>query len=289
MVRLGQPDGVNLLVTTDPAVPAPAVFADPSVAARALSLAVRRSRWLAATDRPLPAPRGVDLTGARRIVAAELSARPDDDWLAPEPSAGLLAAGGFPFAPVQAVGPAGRGGPVALKADVPGMLHKSGAGGVLTGLDSAGQVRRAYRVLRERFRDRLRGVLVQPMAPRGIVLLIGSPAMPLLTVGLGGTATDLIADRAHCLLPAVEAELDAALDRLRAAPRLFAGEAGATVRGQLLDAVRRIAWLAVRLPEVAEAEINPLLAGPAGAVGVDVRVRLAPATPSDPWLRGLPT
>ncbi|WP_028927943.1 acetate--CoA ligase family protein [Pseudonocardia acaciae] len=213
----------------------------------------------------------------------------------------MLASAGVPLTPVEVVATAAEavrcwrrlGGPVVLKADVPGMLHKSGAGGVLTGLDSADQVRRAYQVLRERFRDELRGVLVQPMAPRGVELLLGvtshPPFGPLFTVGLGGTATDLIADRVHCLLPATEAELDGTLDRLRAAPRLFTGETGAGVRDQLLDAARRIAWLAARLPEVAEAEVNPLLAGPAGAVGVDVRVRLAPATPTDPWLRGLPT
>ncbi|WP_169748089.1 hypothetical protein [Pseudonocardia acaciae] len=63
VVRLGQPVGVDRLATSGPSALAPAVFADPSVAARALSLAVRRSRWLAATDRPLPAPLGVDLAG----------------------------------------------------------------------------------------------------------------------------------------------------------------------------------------------------------------------------------
>jgi hypothetical protein len=110
----------------------------------------------------------------------------------------------------------------------------------------------------------------------------------LLTVVLGGTSTDLVDDRAHCLLPATTADLDRLLDRLRAAPRLFTGHGGALVRAALRDAVGRMAWLGELLPELAEAEINPLVVPVAGPVAVDVRARVVPAVPSDPWLRTLP-
>jgi succinyl-CoA synthetase beta subunit len=42
------------------------------------------------------------------------------------------------------------------------------------------------------------------------------------------------------------------------------------------------------VPEIAEAEINPLIPTAAGLVAVDVRVRLAPVALEDPWLRTLP-
>ncbi|WP_037070120.1 bifunctional GNAT family N-acetyltransferase/acetate--CoA ligase family protein [Pseudonocardia acaciae] len=291
-VRLGQASAVEL-----PTPGSAAVFADPSTAARALSLAVRRARWLATADRPMHVPAGVDPEAARRVVAAH----PDVEWLPPLAAVQLLGSAGLPVAPVEIATTCGAavracrqaGGPVALKADASDLLHKSRAGGVWTGLDSAREVRQAYRELRRRFGGRLRGVVVQPMAPPGAELLVGvtshPPYGPLLTIGLGGTTTDLVGDRAHCLLPATEAELDATLDRLRVAPRLFAGAGGAAIRDQLRDAARRLAWLATRAPEVAETEINPLLAGPTGASAVDIRVRLAPARPAEPWLRGLPT
>jgi len=122
-----------------------------------------------------------------------------------------------------------------------------------------------------------------------LVGLVADPRCgPLLTVGLGGTSTDLVDDRAHCLLPATTADLDRLPDRMRAAPRLFTGDGGALVRAAVRDVVGRMAWLGELLPELAEVEINPLVVPAAGPVGVDVRVRLAPGLRSNPWLRSLP-
>jgi hypothetical protein len=54
------------------------------------------------------------------------------------------------------------------------------------------------------------------------------------------------------------------------------------------DTAGRLGRLAELLPTLAEAEVNPLVVGEAGPVGVDLRVRLAPAPPPEPWLRDLP-
>jgi hypothetical protein len=182
-------------------------------------------------------------------------------------------------------------GPVALKADVPGVLHKSRADGVRTRLDTAADVSRAFDELADRFGAQLRGVVVQPMARPGIELLLGvtgDPLFgPLLTFGLGGTSTDLVADRAHCLVPATDADVEELLDSLRASPKLFGPQVAE--RAAVRDAIVRLGWLAELLPEIVEAELNPLIAGPDGAVAVDARVRLAPAGRTDPYLRSLPT
>jgi acyl-CoA synthetase (NDP forming) len=97
------------------------------------------------------------------------------------------------------------GTPVALKADVEGVLHKSAVGAVRAGLASSAHIVAAVRDFRTRFGSRLRGILVQPMSATGLEFLVGITADPLvgpmLTVGLGGTSTDLVDDRAHCLVP----------------------------------------------------------------------------------------
>lgn len=119
---------------------------------------------------------------------------------------------------------------MALKADVPGLLHKSRAGAVHVGLASARQVEQDYRELHVRFGDALQGVVVQPMAAPGIELLIGTTrdklCGPLLTLGLGGTATDTVDDRTHCLVPATDDDLDELIDGLHAAFLLYAGPGG---------------------------------------------------------------
>jgi hypothetical protein len=48
-----------------------------------------------------------------------------------------------------------------------------------------------------------------------------------------------------------------------------------------------VSRLAGDLPEVAELDLNPVLATPDGAQAVDARIRVRPAQPQDPFLRQL--
>ncbi|GAA5162205.1 bifunctional GNAT family N-acetyltransferase/acetate--CoA ligase family protein [Pseudonocardia eucalypti] len=304
-VRFGQPVGVVGVAAG--AVEAASVprFADPSAAAHALALAVRRSRWLHTPDRPAPIPDGVDLARAREIVTAAMAghtaaAAVEDTWLAADAAYELLAAARVPTAPARLAWSAEEaarcwrqiGGPVVLKADAPGLLHKSRAGGVLSDLRSCLEVEDGYRTLAERFGERPRGVLVQPLVPAGSELLIGVTRHPpygaLLSVGLGGTNTDIVNDRAHRLLPATAADLDELLDAPRGVARMLAADRDASCRDKVADVIARMAWLATALPEIAEAEINPLILTSGTVTAVDVRIRLAPATPDGAWLRTLP-
>ena len=301
-VRLGQPQTVADL----PAPPngrhharVPA-FNDVGGAVRALSAAARRGEWLQRATAVATTPDGVDAALARALVTEALGRQPDGGWLDPDSAGRLAAAAGLPLVPATVVHTASEAerarlacaGPVAVKADVPGILHKSREAAVLTGLATREQVRVAVRGFRRRFGDRLRGVLVQPMVATGVELLVGVTSDrlcgPLLTLGLGGTTTDLVADRAHCLVPATGPDLDDLLDGLRASPRLFAGPDTDQRRAEVRDVLGRMAWLADQLPEVAEAEVNPLVLSPHGPVGVDLRIRLEPVSPTDPWLRVLP-
>ncbi|WP_338051570.1 GNAT family N-acetyltransferase [Pseudonocardia acidicola] len=276
-------------------------YADPAAAALALSRAVQRTRWLARAraDTPSAAPDGIDVDRARAVVAADLARRPAGGWLDPAATEELLRAAGVTVAPtlvIRTLEDAVRrwqriGGPVAIKADVPGVLHKSAADAVFTGLDSRRQVLHAVRELRSRFGDRLRAVVMQPMAGHGTELLVGVTSDPLcgplLTVGLGGVNTDLVDDRAHCLVPVTDGDVDEVLAALRAGPRLFPPDAPG--RGLARDVAVRLARLADLVPELAELEINPLVVSGTAAIAVDGRVRVVPAEPADPWLRRLPT
>lgn len=180
------------------------------------------------------------------------------------------------------------GFPVALKIVSPDVSHKSEVGGVRLGLASAPEVAREAeamlaRVARMRPEARVGGVLVQAMAPAGKELLLGmvrDPQFgPLLMVGFGGIYVEVLKDTALRLPPVRPSEALRMLDELRMAPLLQGVRGEPPVdRTALAETIGRFARLAVDVPGLAEIEVNPLIAGPGGAIAVDARARLgAPA------------
>ena len=167
------------------------------------------------------------------------------------------------------------GYPVALKTAASGTLHKSEADGIRLGLADAAALSAAY----EDFEARLGPqVLVQEMIPSGVEILLGvsrDPQFgPLLTVGMGGIFVEVLADLRMLWLPTTESAVRSALAKLRGAA-LLGG-----VRGRPavdLDAVVHAALGLSRLiaelgDEIAEIDINPLIALPNRAVAVDALV-----------------
>ena len=298
-VRLGQPEHVVGVPVpgTDRTVP---VFADTGSAAGALAQAAERAEWLArprGTGGPIT---GVDAVRAGGVVARFLAVQPEGGWLEPAQVQDVLESFGLPILrsvvaddPDQAVTAfAAVDGPVALKVVADGVLHKAAAGGVRLGLDSADAVRRAAAEFAVRFGPRLRGFLVQPMVPAGPELLVGVTSEPvfgpLVAVGLGGTVTDLAADRAHRLVPLSDADAEEMLGGFHAGARLFdLQRSPALDRGAVVDVIVRVGRLAERLPEIVELDLNPLVVGPDGCVAVDARIRVAPVSAADPALRML--
>jgi acyl-CoA synthetase (NDP forming)/GNAT superfamily N-acetyltransferase len=298
-VRLGQPEHVCPLPApgSDATVPS---FADPAAAAAALARAATRAAWLA---RPAGAPvplAGVDPVRAGGPIARFLAGTPAGGWLDVADVQQVLEAFGLPVLRAVPVADAEQavavliaaGRPVAIKAVADGVLHKAAAGGVRLGLPDPAAVATAASELADRFGARLRGLLVQPMAPAGPELLVGvtgDPVFgPLVTVGLGGTSTDLVADRAHRLVPLSDVDADEMLGEFRAGDRLFGPRGRPTPdRGRVRDVVVRIGRLAETLPEVVELDLNPVIVGPDGAVVVDARIRVMPAATGDPALRAL--
>jgi acyl-CoA synthetase (NDP forming) len=134
--------------------------------------------------------------------------------------------------------------------------------------------------------------LIQPMVTGGTEVIIGvtqEPVFgPLVVFGLGGIATDVIGDRSARLSPLTDTDAAALIRSIRAAP-LLRGHRGSQAADvpALQDVLMRVSRLADDLPQVAELDLNPVIARPDGVHVVDARVRLLPALPTDPYLRRL--
>lgn len=184
------------------------------------------------------------------------------------------------------------GFPVVLKVLSPDISHKSDVGGVALDLADAGEVRAAFdRMLRtvaaNRPGARIEGATVQKMARTGdgVEIILGVKKDPtfgtVIMAGAGGTAAELLGDRALGFPPLNERLARLMLESLRTWPLLrgYRGRPAADVDA-LIGALIRLSYLAADLPEVAELDVNPLLVGPGGVLALDARVVLAPAPPA---------
>ena len=280
-----------------PAVPA---YAYAESAARALGHAARYGMWRAIPPGNVPDLDGLRQDRAKDLVAEFLAERPAGGWLPLDPTVELLGCYGVPLAESigvvtedAAVAAAARfGGPVALRADVPGLVRARGAGALLIDLHGADEVRRGFRSLRESFGHRLAGVIVKPIVTGGVEVMISvlqeAVVGPLVLFGAGGAAADALADRAARLAPLTDSDADELIRSIRAAPLLLGhpGAPGVDLTA-LRDLLLRVSQLADDLPQIAELEVSPVFARPDGVQAVDARIRLQAAEPADAHLRRL--
>src|SRR5207342_2072144 len=104
---------------------------------------------------------------ARTLIRAFLQRSPEGGWLRPAETAALLTCYGItqvttrPVTSEKAAVDAAvkLGGPVVLKAEVAGLVHKSDAGAVQLDLHGGREVRAGYRALAERFGTRMTAAL----------------------------------------------------------------------------------------------------------------------------------
>jgi len=111
---------------------------------------------------------------------------------------------------------------------------------------------------------------------------------PLVVFGLGGVATEVLADHAARLTPLSGTDADQLIGSIRSA-RLLLGHPGtpAADLGALRELLLRVSRLADDLPEITDLDLNPVIARPDGAFAVDARVKVVPYQPEDPYLRKL--
>ncbi|CAM5566204.1 bifunctional acetate--CoA ligase family protein/GNAT family N-acetyltransferase [Streptomyces aurantiogriseus] len=300
-VRLEQGLPVELLpAAEDGTIPS---YAEPQAAARALAHAAHRAAWLARPAGTVPDLDGVETERARTVVETYLAAHPDGGWLDPRTCADLLACYGIPQIPwawaeteddavLAADRLRGSDGRVVMKAHWPGLVHKSQQHAVHLDLRGDSQIRAAFRDLETRFAGLMTGVVLQPLADRATELFAGvvqdQVFGPLVLFGLGGTATEVLADHAARLAPLTDHDVHDLITSPRCAPLLFgAHSSGPVDLEELEQLLLRLSRMAADLPQLAETDFNPVLATPGGVTVLDARIRLLPCRPQDPYLRRL--
>lgn len=167
------------------------------------------------------------------------------------------------------------GFPLVVKIQSRDIPHKSEVGGVRVNIATKGEVFLAYEALLDNARRHrpdaaIQGVLVGPMAKKGVEIIIGTMCDAtfgaMIMVGLGGITTELFRDVIYRPAPVSADEAAAMLGELKAAPLLngFRGAAKADVAA-LAQLIAQVSLLAAQhRAQIAEIEINPVLVHPQG-------------------------
>ncbi len=220
----------------------------------------------------------VDRAAIRRVVDAA-----PDGYLPTEAVAALLDAAGIPRAR-EAVATheadiadacAACGFPLVMK--VVGPVHKTDVGGVVLGVDSIERARKEFSRLMAI--EQAMGVLFQAQLS-GTELFIGASRERgfghLVLAGTGGIAVEVFRDVSEALTPVGAEEAADMIARLRSA-KLFAGYRGRSPLSAdaFSRAIQRVSLLCEAAPEIAELDLNPLLADARGLHAVDARIRIA--------------
>ena len=274
-------------------------YASEAEAVRGFMYLVRHREAQAAlmeTPPSLPEDFAVDRAAAQALVAAALAE--GREWLDPVATARLLAAYGIAIAEpvlaadadaaVEAARPLlDAGHTVAVKVLSPDIAHKSDVDGVRLHLGSAAAVREAAAEILARARRlrpdaRIDGVSVHPMVLRAkarevIAGIADDPVFgPVVVFGRGGTAVEVIDDKALALPPLDLRLAHELIGRTRVSRilRAYRDVPAADERALALVLVK-LAQLAADIPDIREVDINPLLADADGAVALDARIAVA--------------
>jgi acetyltransferase len=270
-------------------------YPSPEQGVRGFMYLVRHSRNQATLLEAPPSMPNVftpDRKKAREIIGTAL--QDGRTWLQPAAARSLLAAYAIPVVQVhEAHSPAEAareaqaiGEPVALKISSRDITHKSDVGGVALELATPDAVREAaigmlVRVHERRPDAQLEGFTVEPMLEpgQGYELIVGMTEDkqfgPVLMFGQGGTAVEVINDQALALPPLNMRLARELIERTRVAKQLRGYRTRPAVA---LDAVAltlvKVAQMVSDWPEIAELDINPLVAGETGVIALDARIRV---------------
>ncbi|MBI5480128.1 MAG: acetate--CoA ligase family protein [Deltaproteobacteria bacterium] len=243
---------------------------------------IRRRQWDAPPDV------AAELVTARARVAQILAPHLGTGrYLSQAEAFDVLAAYGIPAPRLQQVASAADldsataavGFPCVLKVDSAEVVHKSDEGGVALGLADRKALDAAFAAMRDRFAGTAATFVVQEQRPKGRELIVGVKACPglgsLVMFGLGGVFVEVMRDVAFALAPLGRAEARAMMREIKGFPLLegVRGEAPVDLAA-LEDVLVRVARLGADFPAIAEMDLNPVFAYPAGTAPVAVDVRL---------------
>ncbi len=175
------------------------------------------------------------------------------------------------------------GYPVVMKIVSEDILHKSDSGGIALDILNPEQLRVEYDAMLARIAQiepnaRIRGVMVEQMAPKGLEVIIGmrrDPTFgPLMMFGLGGTMVELLKDISFKVAPLTSEDIDEMIENTLAGKLLkgYRGSAKADIKA-VKETIARLSQLSLDNPAISEIEINPLIVYPEGqgAISLDSR------------------
>jgi len=192
------------------------------------------------------------------------------------------------------------GYPLVMKVISPQVVHKSDAGGVVTGILSAADAENAFDTISSRVKAHdpsatISGFIIERQEKKGLEILVGGRIDPtfgkIITVGMGGTLVELIRDVSIRVLPVGHADINAMIQELQAYPliRGFRNEPARDKEG-LIALIEKVAQFFMARPEVTEFDLNPVFLYEKGTCIVDARIYVTDETslPHIPQRKPLP-
>ena len=274
------------------------LFEFPNGAARVLGRMADHGAWRAQPEGAYLEADPAGLDPARTLLAELLDRHPDGAWLDLAESSRLLELIGLPLIELRLVRSADEavaaadelGHPVVVKATGLERLTKSEAGGVALDVHGSDEVRAAYTRMVSTLGEAMVPAIVQRMAPSGVDVRVAAHQQPLygavISLGLGGSAAQANLQRAVQVLPLSDADALRLIETSPLVPLL--NEQGPSGVSDLQRLLVRTAWVVEHLPELADLELDPILAADDAVSVTAARVRVAPATwTPDPEVRRL--
>jgi acetyltransferase len=178
------------------------------------------------------------------------------------------------------------GYPVAVKIHSPQISHKSDVGGVKLGILDAEPVTKAFKEVTKNAslampHASITGVTVEQMIDstnaRELVIGVSSDPVfgPTILFGAGGSMVEVLRDSAVSLPPLNQVLANRLINRTKVARLLQAfRDKPAVNRDSVVDVLLSVSNLVCEFPEIAELDINPVLARPEDAVAIDARIRV---------------
>jgi acetyl coenzyme A synthetase (ADP forming)-like protein len=178
---------------------------------------------------------------------------------------------------------AGRiGYPVVMKVISPEIVHKSDVGGVITGIEEAGEAEDAFSAIMQNSATHapeaaITGIIVEKQMPAGLEVLIGGKTDPsfgkVITFGLGGKLVELLEDVSIRMLPVTDDEIRRMIREIEGY-RLIRGYRGEPPKDEeaLVRIVAAMARVFIEDPRIQEFDLNPVIVYEKGASVVDARI-----------------
>lgn len=171
--------------------------------------------------------------------------------------------------------------PLVLKLAGSAFVHKSEWGGVITGIENVDGLRNAFHEIVDNVRLRNPDVRIEAFQlqeqAKGLELLFGLKQDPqfgqVIACGMGGIYTEVFRDISREIVPVDRVQAEKMLKTLKMYPLLagIRGQEGVNMEA-LLDVLERLSFLATVVPDIAELDINPLIAAVDGCKAVDARI-----------------